>query len=87
MKTIILSASVAVLVVFSVSCSKPDYKKVADDFIKASTPLKDYSIREVADTNSSLWKAVIVYVRQGRANMPILLFVSGDGKTVVPGSM
>jgi len=86
-KTIILSASVAVLVVFSVSCSKPDYKKVADDFIKASTPLKDYSIREVADTNSSLWKAVIVYVRQGRANMPILLFVSGDGKTVVPGSM
>lgn len=87
MKTIVLSALVAVLVLFSQSCAKPDYKKVADDFIKSSTPLKDYSIREVADTNSSLWKAVIVYVRQGRANMPILVFVSSDGKTVVPNSM
>ena len=86
-KTIVLSASIAVFVLFSVSCSKPDYKKVADDFIKSSTPLKDYSIREVADTNSSLWKAVIVYVRQGRANMPVLFFVSSDGKTVVPNSM
>ena len=87
MKTIVLSLLIAVLAVFSVSCSNPDYKKVADDFIKTSTPLKDYSIREVADTNSSLWKAVIVYVRQGRANMPILFFVSSDGKTVVPNSM
>ena len=87
MKKIVLSALVAVFVLFSVSCAKPDYKKVADDFIKSSTPLKDYSIREVADTNSSLWKAVIVYVKQGRANMPVLLLVSGDGKTVVPNSM
>jgi thiol:disulfide interchange protein DsbC len=86
-KTIILSASVAVFVLFSVSCAKPDYKKIADEFIKSSTPLKDYSIREVADTNSSLWKAVIVYIRQGRANMPVLLLVSSDGKTVVPNSM
>ena len=87
MRTIMLSVSLAVIVVLSVSCAKPDYKKVADDFIKSSTPLKDYSIREVADTSSSLWKAVIVYIRQGRANMPVLLFVSRDGKTVVPNSM
>ena len=87
MKTIILSAAVAVFVLFSVSCSKPDYKKVADDFIKTSTPLKDYTIREVADTNSSLWKAVIVYVKQGRASVPVLFFVSSDGKAVVPNSM
>jgi len=86
-KTIVLSAVVAVFVLFGVSCAKPDYKKVADDFIKSSTPLKDYSIREVTDTNSPLWKAVIVYVKQGRANMPVLLFVSSDGKTVVPNSM
>lgn len=86
-RTIILSVSVAVFVLFSVSCAKPDYKKVADDFLKSSSPLKDYTIREVADTNSSLWKAVIVYVKQGRANMPILLFVSKDGNTVVPNSM
>ena len=86
-KAIILSVSVVVFVLFSVSCSKPDYKKVADDFIKTSTPLKDYTIREVADTNSSLWKAVIVYVKQGRASMPVLLLVSSDGKAVVPNSM
>jgi thiol:disulfide interchange protein DsbC len=86
-KTIVLSASIAVFVLFSVSCSKPDYKKVADDFIKTSTPLKDYTIREVADTNSSLWKAVIVYVKQGRASVPVLFFVSSDGKAVVPNSM
>jgi len=86
-KAIILSASLAVLVLFTVSCAKPDYKRVADDFIKNSSSLKDYTIREVADTDSSLWKAVIVYVKQGRANMPLLLFVSGDGKTVVPNSM
>ena len=69
------------------SCTKPDYKKITDDFIKASTPLKDYTIREVADTSSSNWKAVIVYVKRDRANMPVLFFVSSDGKSVVPNSM
>lgn len=87
MKRIALLLSVFIIVLISVSCTKPDYKKVTNDFIKASTPLKDYTIREVADTSSSNWKAVIVYVKQDRANMPILFFVSNDGKSIVPNSM
>ena len=75
------------LTLLDVSCAKPDYKKVATDFIAASTPIREYAVREVADTNSSRWKAVIVYVKQGRANVPLLLFVSIDGKSVVPNSM
>lgn len=87
MKRIVLLLSVFIIVLINVSCTKPDYKKITDDFIKASTPLKDYTIREVADTNSSNWKAVIVYVKQGRANMPVPFFVSSDGKSIVPNSM
>lgn len=86
-KRIVLLLSVFVIVLVSVSCTKPDYKKITDDFIKASTPLKDYTIREVADTGSPNWKAVIVYVKQDRANMPIPFFVSSDGKSIVPNSM
>ena len=87
MKRIVLLMSVLIIVLINVSCTKPDYKKITDDFIKASTPLKDYTIREVADTSSSNWKAVIVYAKQGMANMPVLFFVSSDGKSIVPNSM
>lgn len=72
---------------FNASCAKPDYKKITDDFIKASSQLRDYTIREVADTSSPRWKAVIVYARQGRANMPVVFFVASDGKSIVPESM
>jgi len=86
-KKIVLLLSVLIIVLVSVSCTKPDYKKITDDFIKASTPLKDYTIREVADTSSPNWKAVIVYVKRDRANMPIPFFVSSDGKSIVPNSL
>ncbi len=59
--------SVFIVVLITGSCTKPDYKKVADDFIKSSTPLKDYTIRAVEDTASSDWKAVVVYVKQNNA--------------------
>ena len=89
MKRIVLLLSVFIIVLINVSCTKPDYKKITNDFIKSSTPLKDkdYTIREVADTNSSNWKAVIVYAKRGRTNIPVLFFISTDGKSVVPNSM
>ncbi len=86
-KRILLLFVAAVLAFTNLSCAKPDYKKVATDFIAASSSIKDYSVREVADTSSSKWKAVIIYVKQGRASMPLLLFVSSDGKSIVPNSM
>ena len=87
MKRIVLLLSVFIIVLINVSCTKPDYKKITDDFIKTSTPLKDYTIREVENTSSSDWKAVIVYAKRDRANMPVLFFVSSDGKSIVPNSM
>ena len=87
MKKIALLMSVFMVVLITGSCTKADYKKVADDFIKSATPLKDYTIKAVEDTASSDWKAVVVYVKQNNANMPVLLFVSRDGKMVVPNSM
>jgi thiol:disulfide interchange protein DsbC len=69
------------------SCAKPDYKKAVSDFITASTPIKDYTIREVETTGSPKWKAVIVYIKQGRTSMPNVLFVSSDGLSLVPNSM
>jgi protein-disulfide isomerase len=75
------------LVVITVSCAKPDYKKVAGDFITRSTSLKDFTVREVVNTRSPDWKAVIVYIKQKRANVPVLFLVSSDGKSVVPNSM
>jgi glutaredoxin len=86
-KKIFLLVSVVISVLISAGCSRPDFKKVANDFITTSTPIKNYTIREVADTNSPDWKAVIVYVKQDRANMPVIFFVSGNGKAVVPNSM
>ncbi len=87
MKKIALWVSVFIMTVASASCAKPDYKKIANDFITNTTPIRNFTIREVADTSSSNWKAVIVYVKQGMANTPVLLFVSSDGKAVVPDSM
>jgi len=83
----ILWASVLLMAVLTVSCAKPDYKKVTNDFITSSTSLKDFTVREVADTSSPDWKAVIVYIKQERANMPVLFLVSSDGKSVVANSM
>lgn len=87
MKKIALLISVFMVVLSTGACTKPDYKKVTDDFIKSSTPLKDYTIRDVEDTASSDWKAVVVYVKQNNAQMPILFLLSRDGKMVVPNSM
>ena len=87
MKKIILWVLVLMIVYANMSCSKPDYKKIANDFITTTTPIKDYTIRGVEATNSPKWKAVIVYIRQGRTNMPNVLFVSDDGLSIVPNSM
>jgi protein-disulfide isomerase len=86
-KKILLLVSVVMMALISVSCSKPDFKKVTNDFITTSTPIKNYAIREVADTSSPQWKAVIVYVKQDRADMPVIFFVSSNGNTIVPNSM
>jgi thiol:disulfide interchange protein DsbC len=75
------------MALMNAACARTDYRKVANDFITTSTPLKDYTIREVADTTSANWKAVIVYAKQDGANMPLVIFVSADGKSVVPNSM
>ncbi len=83
----VLFVSLCVMMLMNAACTKTDYRKVANDFITASTPLKDFTIREVADTSSANWKAVIVYAKQGTANVPIVLFVSADGKSIVPNSM
>ncbi len=87
MKRNILSAFIFVLVLSSLACTKPDYKKLASDFITASTPLKDFEVRDSEDTNSPDWKAVVVYSKQGRAKVPVLVLVSADGKSVVANSM
>jgi len=86
-KNIVVLALAFILVLLNVSCAKTDYKKITNDFLTTSTPIKEYTIREVAETSSSNWKAVIVYAKQGRANMPLVFFVSNDGKAIVPNSM
>ena len=75
------------IVCAGMSCAKTDYKKVVNDFITASTPIKNYTIREVDTTSSPNWQAVIVYIKQGRTNMPNVVFVSSDGLSIVPNSM
>lgn len=82
-----LLAFVFMLALSNIACAKPDYKKLVNDFITTNTPLKDYAIKEVENTNSPNWKAVIVYVKQDMAKMPVLVFVSSDGKSIVPNSM
>jgi protein-disulfide isomerase len=83
----VLFISVLIFALLSQACTKPDYKKVANDFITASTPLRDYDVRDVMDTSSPDWKAVVVYVKQNGANMPVLLLISQDGKSVVANAM
>ena len=87
MKKIILWVLALIIACANMSCSKPDYKKVANDFIATATPIRDYTIREVDATSSPKWKAVVVYIKRGRTNMPIILFVSDDGLYIVPNSM
>lgn len=82
-----LLAFIFMLALSNIACAKPDYKKLVNDFITTNTPLKDYEIKEVENTNSPNWKAVIVYVKQDMAKMPVLVFVSSDGKSIVPNSM
>jgi len=86
-KRTVLLVFAFVMAALSVSCAKPDYKKITNDFITATSSVKDFTIREVADTSAPSWKAVIVYVKQGMANMPVLFFVSSDGKSIVADSM
>jgi len=83
----VLLVLVLMLAVSVVSCAKPDYKKLTNDFILNTTQMKDFEIRGVEDTSSSDWKAVIVYSRQGSAKVPILILVSADGKSFVANSM
>ena len=87
MKKYLIFISMFLALLISMSCTKPDYRKITDDFIKNSSKIKDYSVRAVEDTNSAEWKAVVVYVKQQTANVPIVFFVSRDGRSVVPNSM
>ena len=87
MKKYFMAAFACTALLLSLSCTKADYKKITDDFIKNTSQIKDYAVREVSDTNSAEWKAVIVYVKQQTANVPVIFFVSRDGKSVVPNSM
>lgn len=87
MKRKLLFLFILIISLINSSCAKPDYKKIADDFIKKASQVKNYSIRSVEDTNSADWKAVVVYVKENTANVPVIIFVSRDGKSVVPNSM
>ena len=87
MKRTLLLLAVCAVLAANVSCTKPDYKKTVNTFITTTTQIKDFEIREVADTKSAAWKAVIVYVRQGAARVPVIFFISSDGKSIVPNAM
>lgn len=87
MKRNILFLSIFMIFLINASCTKPDYKKITDVFIKKTTQVRDYSVRSVEDTNSSEWKAVVVYVKENTANVPVIFFVSRDGKSIVPNAM
>jgi thioredoxin-related protein len=69
-----------------------DYVQGVKNHISATMPKEvlaniNFDVREVLDTRSPNWKAVIVYIREGRVNQPVPIFVSKDGKTIVPVSM
>jgi protein-disulfide isomerase len=87
MKRTVLLLTLVFAALASVSCTRPDYKKVVADFITANSQIRDFEVREVADTKSSAWKAVIVYTKQGAAKVPVLFLVSADGKSTVANSM
>ena len=87
MKKNFLLMFIFMLALSNLACAKPDYKKLVNDFITGTTPLKDFEIRDVENTSSPDWKAVVVYSKQGRTKVPILILVSGDGKSIVANSM
>ena len=87
MKRSVLLLTLFVAVLACASCTKPDYKKVVTDFITANSQIRDFEVREVADTTSAAWKAVIVYTKQGTAKVPVLFLVSTDGKSIVANAM
>jgi thioredoxin-related protein len=68
--------------------AETDYKGTVTKFIEANTTPKQkpvFEARTVLTTDSPDWKAVIVYFRQGHTKQPQAVFVSADGKTIVPG--
>jgi thioredoxin-related protein len=68
-----------------------DYKQQATDFLVATVPpqiaIQGIEVKEVLDTESPEWKAVIVYFKRGQVKQPMSVFVSADGKTIIPGGM
>lgn len=68
-----------------------NYKQAVDNFLKElgakSNIASNYEIREVLDTASPGWKAVVVYFKQGRAKQPVIFLISKDRKSIVPNSM
>jgi len=87
MKRSVLWLTLFFVALACVSCKKPDYKKVATDFITANSQIRDFEVREVSDTKSAAWKAVIVYTKQDSAKVPMLFLISTDGKSIVANSM
>jgi protein-disulfide isomerase len=68
--------------------AETDYKGAVTKFIEANTPPKQKTVfesRTVVPTDSPDWKVVIVYIKQGHTKQPQALFISADGKTIVPG--
>ncbi|MGO9951259.1 MAG: thioredoxin fold domain-containing protein [Dissulfurispiraceae bacterium] len=68
--------------------AETDYKGAVTRFIEANTPPQQKTVfeaRTVLATDSPNWKAVVVYFKQGHTKQPQALFVSADGKTIVPG--
>jgi thioredoxin-related protein len=68
-----------------------DYKQTTTDFIAATVPpqiaIQGIEVKEVLDTESPEWKAVIVYFKRGQVKQPMSIFISADGKTIIPGGM
>lgn len=71
--------------------AETDYKQKAMDFIAATAPpqiaIQGIEVKEVLDTESPEWKAVIVYFKRGKVKQPMSIFISADGKTIIPGGM
>ncbi len=87
MKRSVLLLTLFLATLACASCTKPDYKKAATDFITANSQIRDFEVREVLDTKSAAWKAVIVYTKQGAAKVPVLFLISTDGKSIIANSM
>jgi glutaredoxin len=83
----------SIILQYSISSAQQvDYMQAVKNYLSTAMPKEilmniDFDVREVLDTKSPDWKAVIVYIREGRVNQPVPIFVSKDGKTIVPVSM